>query len=160
MAINKVYSYEEALEKAANYCAYQERCHEEVRTKLLDWGMRALDLENILVHLIQENYLNEERFSKSFVKDKIRFQKWGRIKIQYELKRKKISDYCIQKAFEEISEEEYETILEDIIQKKMRQVKETNSFKRKQKIAAYAIQKGFESEFVFEILNRIENNNG
>ena len=94
-------SKEEALAKMQRYCAYQERCHEEVRSKLLNMGVYSDWREEIIVQLIEENFLNEERFARSFARGKFRIKQWGRNRIRQELKKRKISDYCVRKAMEE-----------------------------------------------------------
>jgi len=152
----KYFSKEEALEKLKKYCAYQDRCHQEVRTKLINLGIYGDDLEDIIVELIAESFLNEERFARSFARGKFRMRRWGKIRIKNELKFRKISDYCIRKAMTEIEDDEYLVTLEEVIQKKTRQTKESDSFKAKNKIANYAIGRGFESEKVWQIVKKME----
>ena len=103
---------DELLKKLAHYCAYQERSHREVKTKLLELGARGLELENIIVELISQNYLNEERFAKAFAGGKFRTKKWGKVKIIQELKKHFLSDYVIKKAIKEISDDDYEKAIE------------------------------------------------
>lgn len=141
-----------ALQKMMHYCAYQERCHKEVRSKLLDLKIYGEDLENIMAELINENFLNEERFARSYARGKFRIKKWGKIRIRQELKKRSISDYCIKKAMEEIDEEGYIEGLYELIEKKIPTEKETNKFKLKGKLAKYAISKGFESPLVWQAL--------
>ena len=93
--LNQQYTPKEAKVKIAKFCAYQERCHQEVRDKLFSFGLLPNDVEEIIFELIQEDFINEERFTKAFVRGKFNYKKWGRIKITQELKRRKISDYCI-----------------------------------------------------------------
>lgn len=151
----KYISKADALVKLQRYCAYQDRCHQEVRSKLLDLGIYGDDLEEIITELIAENFLNEERFARSFVRGKFRMKKWGRIRIRQELKRRQISAYCIKKGFTEISEEDYETTLEEVIRKKAAEMKEPNTFKRNAKIAQYAMQRGFESQLVWDVVKQL-----
>lgn len=141
-----------ALQKMMDYCAYQERCHKEVRSKLLDLKIYGEDLENIIVELISENFLNEERFARSYARGKFRIKKWGKIKIRQELKKRYVSDYCIKKAMEELDEEGYIEGLYELIEKKIPTEKETNEFKLKGRLAKYAISKGFESPLVWQAL--------
>ena len=141
-----------ALTKLQKYCAYRERCHSEVRTKLLEIGMRGLELEEVIAQLIDEDFLNEERFARSFARGKFRIKKWGRNKILSEMKRKNISDYCIRKGLEEIEEPEYEKTLCELLEKKWTEKKEKNLFIKRSKIAAYLIRKGYESGLVWEML--------
>jgi len=141
-----------ALQKAQSFCSYRERCQQEVRNKLYEWGLFPKEVEQIISQLISDNFLNEERFAKAFASGKYRIKGWGRIKIRMMLKQLGLNDYCIKKGFAEIDEDEYEEILKKIIDKKAKSVKEKNDFKRKNKIAAYAIGKGFESELVWGVV--------
>ena len=143
----------EALEKMKKYCAYQERCQSEVRQKLYDFELHNNDIENILCSLIEQNFINEERFAKNFVRGKFRQKKWGKIKIKQHLKQKQISDYCIKTGLEEIDTEDYLTTLDLIISKKGKLISEENNFIKKQKIAKYAINKGFENDLVWDHLS-------
>lgn len=151
--MKKYTSKDDALKKLQRYCAYQDRCHQEVRTKLLDLGIYGDDLEEIIAELIQENFLNEERFARSFARGKFRMKKHGRDRIRRELKMRRISAYCIRKAMTEIEEEDYLKTLGEVIEKKSKTLKETNPFVRKAKLAKYAIGRGFESAMVWEALN-------
>jgi regulatory protein len=138
--------------KAGNYCVYQERTQQEVRDKLYKLGLYSDEVEEILAELITENYVNEERFAKSFARDKFNLNHWGRIKISYELKHKNISSYCIDKAMEEISDEGYEKAIIQLIEQKLRQMS-GEEFIIKNKIIRYLMGKGFESELVRSILD-------
>ena len=150
----KYFSKAKCLSKLQRYCAYQDRCHKEVRSKLLELGIYGHDLEEIMASLISDNFLNEERFAKSFARGKFRIRQWGRNRIQLELKRRDISDYCINKALQEIEEETYLRTLQAVIEKKaiLLKPKEADSFKRKAKLAKFAIGKGYESTLVWKIL--------
>lgn len=144
-----------ALQKMMHYCAYQERCHQEVRSKLITLEIYGDDLEEIIAELITENFLNEERFAKAYAGGKFRVKKWGKVRIRQELKKRKISDYCIKKAMQEIDEEGYEAGLYTLIEKKRKTEKEKNEFILKGKLAKYAISKGFESHLVWQVLTDI-----
>lgn len=150
---SKYVSKEEGLAKLQRYCAYQDRCHQEVRNKLLDLGIYGDDLEDIIVELISENFLNEERFARSYARGKFRIKRWGRVRIRQELKKRRISAYCIKKGMEELEEEDYEGTLRQLIEKRQEREKETNAYKKKVKIAQYFIRKGYESFLVWGILN-------
>jgi len=143
---------EEALGKLQKYCAYQDRCHKEVRSKLLDLEIYGHDLEDIMATLISDNFLNEERFAQSFARGKFRIKKWGRIKIKIELKRKNISEYCLKKGLAEIDEDEYIKTIYELIEKKQRTVKGKNDYEKKGKVAKYLMRKGYESYLVWECL--------
>lgn len=142
----------EALAKLMKYCAYQERCHDEVRTKLLELGVYGNDLEEVISKLIQADFLNEERFAKAFAGGKFRQNQWGRVKIKLELKQRHISEYCIAEAMNEINNAEYQLLIEKLISKKMGDGKETNPIRRNMKVAQYLIGKGFEPELVWQKL--------
>lgn len=145
-------TYKEALAKAQNYCAYQERCHKELRSKLYEWGIPSTEREEIIVSLITDNFLNEERFAKAYAGGKFRVKKWGRNKIVRELKMRDISSYCITKALEEIPEDDYESTLKALLAKKNKLIRDKNHYTRKAKLAKYAIGKGFESAMVWDLL--------
>ncbi|MEM9819748.1 MAG: regulatory protein RecX [Bacteroidota bacterium] len=150
---SKYVSKEEGLAKLQKYCAYQDRCHQEVRNKLLELGIYGDDLEEIISDLIGENFLNEERFARSYARGKFRIKRWGKLRIQQELKKRKISAYCLKKAMQELDEEDYEGILRVLVDKRRAQEKEKNEYKKKIKIAQHLIRRGFESHLVWGILN-------
>ncbi|MEO8087646.1 MAG: regulatory protein RecX [Bacteroidota bacterium] len=143
------------LEKARAYCAYQERSQQEVRDKLYDWGLHKTEVEQCIAELVSENYLNEQRFAIAYAGGKFRIKEWGRIKIKLALKQKKVSDYCIKKALDEISSRDYKKTLSKILASKSKEVKETNQLKKKYKVAQYAISRGFEPEMVWEEITSI-----
>jgi regulatory protein len=148
--LKKIYTPAEALGRMRKYCAYQERSHQEVRTKLLTHGLRGNDLENVMVRLIEEGFLNEERFALAFAGGKFRMKNWGRKKIEMQLKFKGISDYCINKAMKEIDERDYRKSLGQLLNKKAASLKDKNIFTRKQKLSNFLIGKGYEQELVWE----------
>lgn len=148
----KYLSKTDALAKLQNYCAYQERNHREVRSKLLDLGIYGDDLEDIIASLIEDNFLNEERYARSFARGKFRMKQWGRNRIRRELKMRDISDYCIRKAMEELNETEYLKTLEEVLEKRSEKIKAENEFAMRSKLAQYAMQRGFEAELVWEAL--------
>ncbi|MCB0597307.1 MAG: RecX family transcriptional regulator [Lewinellaceae bacterium] len=151
--MEKWVSKEEALAKIQRYCAYQDRCHQEVRTRLLDMGVYADWLEEIIVQLIEENFLNEERFARSFARGKFRIKQWGRNRIRQELKKRNISAYCIRMAMEEIEEQDYLLALDAILRKKEASLQEEDAYKRNNKLARYAISRGFEPELAWRAIN-------
>ena len=144
-----------ALEQLRSYCAYQDRCHQEVRTRLLEYQVYGDDLEQIIAELIEERFLDEERFAKSFARGKFRIKKWGKMKIVRELKSKQISPYCIKKGMAEIDPEEYYTTLLDLIEKKHATLRETDYYKQRQKLTEHAMRKGFEYELIAEAVREV-----
>lgn len=143
---------DKALEKARKYCAYQERCHSETRSKLYEMGLWKKDVEEILSLLITEGYLNEERFARTFAGGKFRIKKWGRRKILSELKRRNISEYCMKQAMNEINEEDYKTTLRKILTTKLSQIKNLKTEIRNYKAVQYAISRGYESELAWRMI--------
>lgn len=144
----KYWSVAEAKVKIAAYCAYQERCQEEVRTKLAEKGLIGDQAEELISHLIEEGFLNEERFAQAFVRGKFNLKKWGRNKITQELKLRKVSPNCIKSGMKEIDPEEYWQMLLGLAEKKSGFVKDPDQFKKKYKIQQYLIGRGFESDLV------------
>lgn len=148
----KIYTPNEALIKIQKWCAYQERSQYEVRNKLYEYGLYATDVENIIVDLIANNFLNEERFAKAFTSGKFKIKKWGKIKIRVELRKKKVSDYCIKKALDEIDAIEYYKTLEKVLSIKSKLVKEKHPLKRKYKLMQFLISRGFEGDLVRDVV--------
>lgn len=150
----KAITKEQAYLKACAFCSYQERTQLEVREKLYGLGIEKDLIEELISQLIIDNFLNEERFAKAYAGGKFRIKKWGKIKILQGLKEKGLSEYCIKKGLEEITEEDYLKTLNDLVNKKWELVEEENIFKKKNKVATYLIGKGYESDVVWQILNR------
>ena len=144
----------EAKLKLANYCAYQERSQKEVRNKLYETGLYQDEIEEIISELISENFLNEERFAKAFIGGKFRIKKWGRNKILMAIRPFDISDYCIKKGLQEIDPDDYNNTMEQIIIAKNKGLSEDNIFVRRNKLAKYAMSKGFEAELVWNFLKQ------
>jgi regulatory protein len=139
------------FDKLSGFCAYQERCVSEVKDKLRQWKVDDDKAEKIITRLIDENFLNEERFARSFAGGKFRINKWGKTKIIYELKRKQVPDHIIQPGLEEIDEEEYIATLKELLAKKSREIREKDDFKKKQKLISFGVQKGYEYELVRKV---------
>ncbi len=147
----KSYTVKEATIKLMQYCAYRDRSQKEVEDKLIDMRMIPAAREKIIIQLMQENFLNEERFARSFARGKYRIKKWGRIKIKQELKAREISTPLIKIALTEIEEEEYLNTLREIAKKKSLLIREKDPFKKRNKLLNYLLQRGFESSLVYEI---------
>lgn len=147
MAIQKHITTEQALQKLRQFCAYSERCHSDVTEKLYALGVWKKDHDTILATLIEENYLNEERFARLFAGSHFRQKQWGRNKIKKGLQLKKISSYCIAKAMTEIDEADYAAVLKKLFEKKWQSLShEKNRFFKMRKTADYLLQKGYEPE--------------
>ena len=147
---------DKALKKAESYCVYQERSQQEVRDKIYSWGLHKKEVEEIISTLISSGYLKEERFASAFAGGKFRIKKWGKKKIRLALQGKQVSEPLIRKALAEIDEKDYQKTLQEIIAGRSKLIKEKNVLKRKYKIAAYAISRGFEPEKVWETIGQIE----
>jgi regulatory protein len=144
----------QALPKAKHYCAYQERCHSEVKDKLYGFGLNKNETDQIISTLIEENYLNEERFALLYAGGHFRTKHWGRVKIKYELKKKMVSDYCIKKALASIDDTEYIKTLRRLTALKLKTLRsEKNMFIRKKKLQDHLLMKGYETELVKEMVN-------
>lgn len=147
---------EKAWQKIKHYCAYQERSHAETREKLYGFGLYKHEVETLLTQLIEENYLNEERYAIAFAGGKFRMKQWGKVKIKYELQQKRVSPYCLKKALASIDESEYEKTLQKLAAAKLATLKsERNIFVKKTKLRNYLMQKGFEPALIMEIANKI-----
>ena len=156
MLPQKKYTPDQAFPKAKHYCAYQERCHSEVKDKLYGFGLNKKEVEEIIAKLIEENYLNEERFAMQFAGGKFRMKHWGKVKIKYELKQKQVSDYSIKKALTAIDKTAYNKTLFDLFDKKLLNLKsEKNIFIKKKKVQDHLLQKGFELDLVKPLVNDI-----
>ena len=147
----------QAIPKIKNYCAYQERCHAEVRDKLYAFGLQKNEVESLLSILIEENYLNEQRFAILFACGRFRLKQWGRVKIKYALKAKQVSDYCIRKALEEIDDEVYIQTMTNLLNTKWELLKkEKNKFIKRKKLQDYLIQRGFESDLFKTEIDKLQ----
>lgn len=156
MIHNKKLTPQQALQKIKHYCAYQERSHAEVKEKLYGFGLYKKEVEPIISTLIEENYLNEERFAVAFAGGHFRTKQWGRVKIKYQLKLKQVSEYCIKKALKTIDEDDYLQTLEKLFNEKLKTLKsEKNIFIKKRKLQDYLLQRGFEADLVREMIGKL-----
>ena len=156
MKTTKTYTVEEAKRKLERYCAYQERCHKEVRQKLWDMGMIPVAADQIINHLLQHNFLNETRFAQAFARGKFRVKKWGKVRILRELKMRGISEFNLKIALKEIPDNEYYATFHALAEKRFAQVaSEENIQKKKKKIADYLFYRGWESHLVWEKIGEL-----
>ena len=151
-----VFTIKEATHKIEHFCAYQERCHEEVVQKLWSMKMDADEIDRIVVHLIADNFLNEERFACSFARGKHRIKQWGKIRIINELKFKKINQTLINIALKEITDEEYSATFHTLAERNWESIRESNTLKKKKKFCDYLLRKGFESNLVYDKVKEME----
>lgn len=149
---SKSFTLNEIREKLAKYCAYQDRCHWEVEIKMREFNLIPQAQDEILIYLIQHNFLNEERFAKNFVRGKFNQKKWGKIKIKMELKKRQIPPKMIESALNEIDYDQYLKTAKELFEKKKQSLKnERQSFKKNAKIRNYLLQKGYESEIITDL---------
>ncbi|HEX8059488.1 MAG TPA: regulatory protein RecX [Cyclobacteriaceae bacterium] len=153
--MTKRFTPAEAFSKILRYCAYQERSHSEVKDKLFSFGLHTDEVDELLSRLITEGFVNEERFAKAFAGGKFRMQKWGRLKIENELNSLGISRNCIKRGMKEIPDDDYQKTLQQLLEKKNKLVSEPDAFKKRNKLAQFAIGRGFEPELVWRIVKEI-----
>ncbi|GAA4046725.1 regulatory protein RecX [Flavobacterium chungnamense] len=156
MSSKSTSSVEDIVQKLEYYCSYQERCHIEVSEKLRSFVLNQQEKDKIIVHLIEHNFLNEERFASVFSISKFHQKKWGKIRIKNELKARKISDYLVNKALKEIPTEEYEMTFETLSEKHWETITEKNDLKKRKKFCDYLLRKGWESERIYEKVKELE----
>lgn len=154
--MSEVNSVKEAIHKIEHFCAYQERCHDEVVQKLRAMKMDSNEIDEILAHLINENYLNESRFACSFARGKHRIKFWGKVRIVNELKFRNISTYNINLALKEITAEEYEVNFYALAERNWHSIKESNGLKKRKKCCDFLLRKGYESNLVYEKVKELE----
>jgi regulatory protein len=150
----KTLTAKEAKLKAADFCAYQERSQQQVRDKLYDYGLHMDEVEEVLSDLIIDGFLNEERFARAFVGGKFRMKQWGRHKILQGLQQHKISEYCIKAGLEEIEEEVYQETLKNLMIKKARSITAANDYDRRNKMARFAVGRGYETALIWEVIKQ------
>ena len=151
----KVFTVDEIKKKLEFFCVYQDRCHKEVENKLKEYRVIPEARDLILLSLLQDNFLNEERFAKSFARGKFRIKKWGKERIVRELKFREISNYNIKTALKEIDENDYIETLYELVHKKNNSITETNIYKRKKKVIDYVRYRGYESNLIYKAVNEL-----
>ncbi len=151
----KTYTIDKAQLNLQNYCAYQERCHQEVRQKLKEMHMIPEAIDTIIVHLLEHNFLNEERFAKTFVSGKFRIKKWGKYRLTFELKKKDISKHNINLAISQIPSNEYIEVFSELAEKKANSIREKDKWKKKKKLVDYLFYRGWESHLVYDKVNEL-----
>lgn len=156
--MNKIYTPKEALQKLEHFCAYQERCHDEVVSKLYSLKMTPDEIDLIVVQLIEGNFLNETRFACSFARGKHRMKNWGKIRITNELKFRNISSTNITVALKEISSEEYLQTFDNLCERSWNSIHEKNILKKRKKFCDYILRRGYESDLVYEKVKVLEQN--
>lgn len=143
----------EALNKAAAYCTLCERCVSEVAAKLTAWGIAPAEQQKIVQRLQQEKFIDEARYCRAFANDKVRFNRWGRIKIAAALREKKVPRELMNEAIENIDEEQYRASLAEVIALKRKELKGKDDYLTQQKIMRYAASRGYEPSIIMEAIN-------
>lgn len=152
------YSFLEAKSKIEAFCAYQERCHFEVLQKLISWNIKGEQADNLISHLIENRFLDEERFAAAYVSGKFRIKHWGRIKIKQHLKQKQISNYSIQKGLKEIDLDEYLETLKKLAERKINEFNvKPSDWKNRSKVCRYLASKGYEQDLIMNTVEEILN---
>lgn len=152
-----VYTHEQALEALQHYCAYQDRCHKEVRDKLRELGYGGDEAEVVITDLIQEDYLNEERYARSYARGKFRMKRWGRYRIRAELRKRDVSDYCIRKGLEEIEEDDYfDTLCRELERRNAGEKAGLHPYLRRRKLADYMVKRGYEAGMVWSAIDELK----
>jgi regulatory protein len=154
--LKKSISVTEAKQKLEYFCSYQERCHQEVTSKLYDFLMSETERDEILVHLIDNNFLNETRFACAFARGKHRIKSWGRIRIVNELKFRKISAFNIKTALKEFSDDDYLETFDKLAENHWESIRETNKTKKNKKFCDFLLRKGFESDLVYAKMKELQ----
>lgn len=149
----KELTHGEALNKAAAYCTLCERCISEVSTKLTAWGVAPCEQQKIIERLQQDGFIDEARYCRAFVNDKVRFNRWGRIKIRAALSEKRLPRELVNEAIDNINEEEYMSALAEVIAAKRRELKGKDDYAAQQKIMRYAASRGYEPSLIMKAIN-------
>lgn len=155
MQNKKSFTVDELQKKMEYYCVYQDRCHQEVERKMAEYQLIPEAKEKILLYLMAHNFLNEERFSRSFARGKFRIKNWGKQRIVKELKNKNISNYNIKSALKEINDDEYLQTIYRITENRNNSITEKNIFKRKKKLQDFLLRKGYEYDLIFKTVNEV-----
>jgi regulatory protein len=152
----KTADFEQLKKKLAKYCAWQERCSNDVKIKLLNLGASKYDTEKIVKWLTEEKYINDSRFAATFARGKFNNNNWGKNKIIAELRSRNLDEQMIRDALNEIGEKEYLKTIKELALRKWKEIKADDLFMKKQKTATYLVNKGYETDLVFSILEKIE----
>lgn len=148
--------YDQIIAKAKHYCAYQERCISEIRKKLVQWKASGKQAEKVIQELIDEKYLDEERFAGIFAAGKFRNNQWGKLKIEMELKKRGIPEDIVTKALSSIDNDEYSGILKTLLERKSHEYGDIDPFEKKQKLIRFALGKGYTIDEIYRALEKTD----
>jgi regulatory protein len=149
----KLFTFDEIKQKLVNYCVYQDRCHSEVEQKMREFVLIPEAKDEILLYLMKENYLNEERFTRSYIRGKFNIKHWGKNKIKMHLKQKGITEKLINKSFDEIDDEDYLRIIKKIYENYFLKQKGLQAYQKKSKTIKYLLSRGFEYENILQVID-------
>lgn len=148
----KLFTFEEIKQKLVNYCVYQDRCHSEVEQKMREFVLIPEAKEEIMLYLLKENYLNEERFTRSYIRGKFYIKNWGKVKIKLNLKQKGITDKLISHCMDEIDENDYLNVIKKLYDNYLHKLKNLQNYQKKAKTIKYILNKGFEYERILQVI--------
>lgn len=155
---SNTFSLKEIRKKLEHYCAYQDRCHQEVFQKMFSFSLSSIEKDELMVYLIDNNFLNEERFAQSFTRGKHNYKKWGKVRITNELKSRNISSTIIKIALKEINNSLYLETFEELAHKHWESISESNLMKKRKKFCDFFLRKGWENELIYEKVKELEKN--
>lgn len=151
--VSRVLNFEQGLQRAAGLCSQSEHCVADITEKLLRWGVSREDSDRIIDRLIDEKYIDESRYALAYVRDKVRFSHWGRVKIKSMLRMLRISEQDISNAFDSFDEDEYLGVLEGVIESKRKTLPEAESYASRVKLIRFALQRGFEMHEIAKFIS-------
>ena len=151
-------NYRQALTKVMAMCSQSERCRFDIVTKLTQWELSEEEIAEAVDYLVKEHFLDEERFVRFFVNDKLRFNKWGKVKLRFMLRQKQIPEIIVREALDQIDDDLYIKTLQSLLKSKVKSVKGISEYERKGKLALFAQGHGFEAELAFRIANELIGN--
>ena len=151
--VSRVLNFEQGLQRAAGLCCQSEHCIADITEKLLRWGVSREDSDRIIDRLIDEKYIDESRYALAYVRDKVRFSHWGRVKIKSMLRMLRISEQDISNAFDSFDEDEYLGVLEGVIESKRKTLPEAESYASRVKLIRFALQRGFEMHEIAKFIS-------
>nr|WP_320118062.1 regulatory protein RecX [uncultured Marinifilum sp.] len=154
----KIISAKEALSKVQFICSRQEKCCSDIRKKLQTWNIEKQDRDEIIDSLIDDKFIDEQRYTNFYVRDKFRFNRWGRIKISYHLKQKQIPERIINEALDQIKEDDYKDSLSDLLTAKLKSLKDDDPYQLKSKLFRFAQSRGFESQISLQFIDKLLSN--
>ncbi|HEY5510254.1 MAG TPA: regulatory protein RecX [Prolixibacteraceae bacterium] len=149
-------TYKEALSKATEICSHSEKCSYDIVLKCREWQLSREETTKVIEYLLKEKFLDLQRYATSFVSDKFRFNKWGKIKLAYALRQKQVEENYIREALSQLPAEAYQKVLRDLLSAKARTLKEQDTWSRRNKLLAFAQSHGFEVDLALAIIEGIK----